>query len=155
MSARRVASPNAFAALLYALSAGCSDGTSMVAPVLAIDGTWRILRTAGPDPGCDLLFEPAPTPLEITFSVHDGEIETVPTHPWNSSSLEPDGTFELRDVIESPGSFRDTITIRGRFEGALLTASESHATIYFDPIIVGLYGSEPCVSTYHWVGERE
>lgn len=155
MSTLRLASPNAFAALLYALSAGCSDGSSMVAPALAIDGRWRILRTAGLDPGCDLLFDPAPTPLEITFRVHDGELETVPTHPWNSSSLESDGTFELRDVIESPGAFRDTITIQGRFEGALLTASESHATIYFDPIIVELYGSDPCVSTYHWVGERE
>jgi hypothetical protein len=144
---------NVFAAALCAVTTSCSDGSSFVAPVASIDGTWRILRTAGTDPGCDFLFDPAPAPLEITFRVQDGVLETVPGHPNTVSSLEPDGSFELRDVFESP-SHRETISIQGRFESDILTATESHAFLYFDPIIVELLGSESCVSTYGWVGER-
>lgn len=144
---------NALAAVLCAVTASCSDGPSIVAPIPSIDGTWRILRTAGTDPGCDFLFDPAPGPLEITFRVRDGILETVPGHPETVSSLEPDGSFELRDVLESP-SHRETITIRGRFESDILTATESHAFLYFDPIIVELLGNESCVSSYGWVGER-
>lgn len=152
-SAKRAYRPSAATFLLVAALASCSGEASPLGPVAIIDGTWRILRTAGTDPQCNLFFDPAPPSLEITFRGRDGVLESVPASSL-AGFYEPDGTFELHDVFESVGAYRETVTIRGKFEGDDLTATESHVIIYFDPVLITVLGSDPCTTTYGWAGER-
>jgi hypothetical protein len=153
----RFHTPAAVTASLLVLAAGCSDGSAITAPLPAVDGTWSVLRTAVNTVGCDVLLDPEPTPF--VFRSTDGVLEVgLPLGPGRELILrgviEADGEFQLHWEEDNPGFASESIRLDGRFVGDALTAIERSETVFIDPRLIELFGSERCETTIRWEGER-
>ena len=142
---------------IFIWGAGCSNRSTIVGPLPMVDGTWLVQRTVVSARSCGLLLDGLPD--EFAFHTAGDALEVVlaiPIDPQHvmTGFLENDGDFELQSAPEVPGFSRETATVRGRFAGDALNATQTSEVVYLDSEFIEMFGIERCEAMIRWEGER-